>query len=207
MCHDSFARPYCAKISEGGCPCPNNDEVKCGASQYSSGYCARACCDWAVEEACFDENNRQLGCARFDEGGCENENQRKAARFPNTAPEGDKQGKGAHPSPSATADVRTGHMVVFEKRMTTAPAVNNVVHGRHPTPSVTADVSSSKKRQGRHPTPSTITDVSSSKKRQGRHPTPSVITDVSSSKKQKYHGKHPSSSALTLFSSHDVASH
>jgi hypothetical protein len=120
MCHDSFARPYCAKISEGGCPCPNNDEIKCDASQYSSGYCARACCDWTVEEACFDENNRQLGCARFDEGGCENENQRKAARFPNTAPEGDKQGKGAHPSPS---------LVVFGERMTTAPTGDNADRG------------------------------------------------------------------------------
>lgn len=109
VCHDSSAMPYCAKISEGGCPCPNNNEVKCGASQYSSGYCARACCDWTVEEACFDENNKLLSCARFDEGGCQNARQRSVARWPNTALEGDKEGKGAHPSPS---------LVVFDKGKT-----------------------------------------------------------------------------------------
>lgn len=95
MCHDNFSRPYCAKITEGGCPCSNSDEVKCGANQYYSGYCAIACCDWTVEQACFDENNKLIGCARLDGGGCDPK-QRKIGRWPAIAP------TGMHPSPSIT---------------------------------------------------------------------------------------------------------
>lgn len=87
-------------ISDGGCPCANNDEMKCGASEYYSGYCSRACCDWTVEEACFDDNNKLLGCARYDQGGCRNEKQRKIARWPEPAP---RETNGMHPSPSLTS--------------------------------------------------------------------------------------------------------
>lgn len=34
---------YCAKYSEGGCPCEDDDDVKCGYSEYFPGYCTKVC--------------------------------------------------------------------------------------------------------------------------------------------------------------------
>lgn len=95
---DDSSSSYCAKISEGGCPCRNSDEVKCGASEYYAGYCTRICCDWRVKQACFDVNNEVASCARYDEGGCPKNDKNKIATSPNSSP----RDQAMHPSPIET---------------------------------------------------------------------------------------------------------
>jgi hypothetical protein len=63
---------YCAKISEGGCPCQSG-QVRCEVSQYSIGYCTDVCCDWEVEETCYNPRTRRTKCARINEGGCKHQ--------------------------------------------------------------------------------------------------------------------------------------
>ncbi len=68
--HDGNYTPeYCAKLSDGGCPCASG-EVKCGYGRYSSGYCTAVCCDPRTEETCYDGKLRPVECKRFGEGGC-----------------------------------------------------------------------------------------------------------------------------------------
>lgn len=143
VCHDGSSEPYCAMISDGGCPCANSDEIKCGASKYSSGYCSRACCDWTVEEACFDDNNELLGCARLDQGGCRNDRQRKIASWPEPAPQ---QTSGMRPSPSLTSPDRA--MRPSPSPSSSAPQENQKT-GMRPRP------------MGMRPRPSTILQTSS----------------------------------------------
>lgn len=88
---DASFEPYCALISDGGCPC-KLDEVRCEVSQYSIGYCADVCpcpdgevrcgafegfegicttiCCAESEETCYDENWEPLYCKAKSEGGC-----------------------------------------------------------------------------------------------------------------------------------------
>ena len=71
-CYDeNYSPTSCAKIDEGGCPCPDGEE-KCGADVDFGwpGYCTAICCDWETEETCYDENWYPISCAKFDEGGC-----------------------------------------------------------------------------------------------------------------------------------------
>ena len=40
-------------LSDGGCPCPDN-QVRCGVTSFDPGYCTDACCDLSVEgEICL----------------------------------------------------------------------------------------------------------------------------------------------------------
>lgn len=155
LCHDSSSRPYCAQISDGGCPCSNNEEVKCGGNEYYSGYCAVACCDWTVEEACFDDNNKLIGCVRFDEGGCTNPRQRKIGRWTDPAP------FGMHPSPSLG--------------MYPGPSTSNSFREKHPSPQPIA--SESNTSRGKHPSPSLAMRPRPSKSNtyRGKHPSPSLV--------------------------------
>jgi hypothetical protein len=70
-CYDEITSEpsYCAKISEGGCPCPSG-QVRCGMNEYSIGYCTDVCCDWEYEETCYNPRTRRSKCARIEEGGC-----------------------------------------------------------------------------------------------------------------------------------------
>eukprot|EP00569_Conticribra_weissflogii_P006955 CAMPEP_0171333602 /NCGR_PEP_ID=MMETSP0878-20121228/4101_1 /TAXON_ID=67004 /ORGANISM="Thalassiosira weissflogii, Strain CCMP1336" /LENGTH=327 /DNA_ID=CAMNT_0011834549 /DNA_START=81 /DNA_END=1064 /DNA_ORIENTATION=+ len=61
---------YCAKYSEGGCPCEDDDDVKCGYSEYFPGYCTKVCCDPETEQTCYDSNWNPLWCAKIAWGGC-----------------------------------------------------------------------------------------------------------------------------------------
>jgi len=64
-----YPRPTsCAKIADGGCPCPEG-QVKCGSSEYYAGYCTALCCD-SDSETCYDENWDADSCAPISEGGC-----------------------------------------------------------------------------------------------------------------------------------------
>jgi hypothetical protein len=140
LCHDGdfndeTSTSYCAKISEGGCPCPNSDEVKCGANEYYSGYCARACCDWTVEEACFDSNNQLLGCARFDEGRCNNSNEKRVARGGFRSSGTSAQGMKPKPN-SLVSEVKQP-----SPRFT---SFNHAPAAEHPTPSLTLHESKKK---------------------------------------------------------------
>ncbi|KAL3788381.1 hypothetical protein HJC23_009187 [Cyclotella cryptica] len=60
---------FCAKISEGGCPCPT-DQIRCGVSDFSIGYCTDVCCDWATEETCYNATAGTTTCVPIIEGGC-----------------------------------------------------------------------------------------------------------------------------------------
>lgn len=60
---------FCVKISEGGCPCPP-DQIRCGVSDFSIGYCTDVCCDWVTEETCYDATTRKTTCVPITEGGC-----------------------------------------------------------------------------------------------------------------------------------------
>mmetsp|Transcript_20760 Transcript_20760/g.39422 ORF Transcript_20760/g.39422 Transcript_20760/m.39422 type:complete len:882 (+) Transcript_20760:148-2793(+) len=60
----------CALIADGGCPC-SDGEVKCGATEYDSGYCTYLCCDEEIEETCFSqESGFAESCALIENGGC-----------------------------------------------------------------------------------------------------------------------------------------
>jgi len=59
------------RYDEGGCPCPK-EQVKCGVSQFSSGYCTTLCCDWTIEETCYDGNMEPAYCKKYDDGICPN---------------------------------------------------------------------------------------------------------------------------------------
>lgn len=59
----------CARYDRGGCPCPEG-EVKCGANEFSSGYCTKLCCDWSTEQTCYDENWEPAYCKKYDDGPC-----------------------------------------------------------------------------------------------------------------------------------------
>ena len=69
----TFEPIYCAKILDGGCPCPSN-QVRCGVSQYSIGYCTDTCCetdiccDSVTEETCLDDDSNPSSCAPIEEG-------------------------------------------------------------------------------------------------------------------------------------------
>eukprot|EP01082_Thalassiosira_pseudonana_P006863 g14965.t1 g14965 contig21:262136-264265(+) len=72
-CYDNDFNPSsCSLISEGGCPC-SEGEIKCGGSEFWSGYCVKAemCCDDNSEEMCFNEDGT-TSCAEFSYqgGGC-----------------------------------------------------------------------------------------------------------------------------------------
>jgi len=60
----------CAAIAEGGCPCPEEGEVKCGADEMYGypGYCSAVCCDDATEETCYDDDWNPESCAPIGEG-------------------------------------------------------------------------------------------------------------------------------------------
>jgi len=60
---------YHTRYDEGGCPCPSG-EVKCGVSEYSSGYCTTLCCDWTIEQTCYDSNREPISCRRYEDGPC-----------------------------------------------------------------------------------------------------------------------------------------
>ena len=60
----------CARFDEGGCPCPDG-EVKCGANEFSSGYCTTVCCDWTIEQTCYDGNGEPLYCKKYEDGACD----------------------------------------------------------------------------------------------------------------------------------------
>eukprot|EP01083_Nonionella_stella_P095428 267916_1 len=66
-CYDDMTNEAitCARYDEGGCPCPDG-QVKCGANEFSSGYCTSLCCDWMVEETCYDENGEPAYCKSYD---------------------------------------------------------------------------------------------------------------------------------------------
>ncbi|KAL7549811.1 hypothetical protein ACHAWF_013065 [Thalassiosira exigua] len=51
----------CARLDEGGCPCPEG-EVKCGFNDFSSGYCTSLCCNFTVEETCYNATGHPVGC-------------------------------------------------------------------------------------------------------------------------------------------------
>jgi len=71
-CYDEYyIATSCAKISEGGCPCPEGEE-KCGADAESgySGYCTQVCCDYETEQTCYDEDYIATSCAKYSDGGC-----------------------------------------------------------------------------------------------------------------------------------------
>ena len=57
------------RYDEGGCPCPSG-ETKCGVSEYSSGYCTTLCCDWTIEQTCYDSNREPISCRRYEDGPC-----------------------------------------------------------------------------------------------------------------------------------------
>ena len=57
------------RYDQGGCPCPSG-EVKCGVSEYSSGYCTTLCCDWTIEQTCYDSNREPISCRRYEDGPC-----------------------------------------------------------------------------------------------------------------------------------------
>lgn len=61
---------YCAKISDGGCPCLPG-QVRCGVNQYSIGYCTDVCCDWETEETCYNPRTGRSRCALRNGGGCD----------------------------------------------------------------------------------------------------------------------------------------
>ena len=70
-CYDETYSPVsCAKIADGGCPCPEGQE-KCGADvEFGwAGYCTELCCG-ADEEACYDENYSPVSCSKIADGGC-----------------------------------------------------------------------------------------------------------------------------------------
>ncbi|KAL7465812.1 hypothetical protein ACHAXS_006131 [Conticribra weissflogii] len=60
----------CAKIVDGGCPCPEG-QIKCGAFGGYPGYCTDICCDPLTEETCYSQNTGQPeSCSSFADGGC-----------------------------------------------------------------------------------------------------------------------------------------
>mmetsp|Transcript_1290 Transcript_1290/g.2868 ORF Transcript_1290/g.2868 Transcript_1290/m.2868 type:complete len:842 (-) Transcript_1290:261-2786(-) len=60
----------CAKISDGGCPCPEG-QIKCGAVGGYPGYCTDVCCDPWTEETCYSQYTGQPEtCSSFADGGC-----------------------------------------------------------------------------------------------------------------------------------------
>jgi len=40
--------------------------VKCGVSQYLSRYCTTMCCDWKVDETCYNDIWEPVSCQRYD---------------------------------------------------------------------------------------------------------------------------------------------
>ena len=56
----------CARLGSIGCPCPEN-ELRCGNSTYSFGWCDAICCDPAFEQVCTDEEGNHF-CAPY--GNC-----------------------------------------------------------------------------------------------------------------------------------------
>lgn len=51
----------CASLGSIGCPCPAN-EMRCGNTTNSFGWCDAICCDLASEEVCTDEEGNHF-CA------------------------------------------------------------------------------------------------------------------------------------------------
>ena len=51
----------CASLGSIGCPCPEN-QVRCGNTTHSFGWCDAICCDLASEEVCTDEQGNHY-CA------------------------------------------------------------------------------------------------------------------------------------------------
>lgn len=73
LCYDADYNPTgCKAIADGGCPCPDADQVKCGGIPEWNipGYCTKFCCE-DDEETCYDENWDETGCAAISEGGCD----------------------------------------------------------------------------------------------------------------------------------------
>lgn len=58
----------CVRYDKGGCPCPSG-EMKCGESEYSSGYCTTLCCDWKTQATCYD-GYTPISCRSYDDGPC-----------------------------------------------------------------------------------------------------------------------------------------
>ena len=56
------------RYDKGGCPCPSG-EMKCGESEYSSGYCTTLCCDWKTQATCYD-GYTPISCRNYDDGPC-----------------------------------------------------------------------------------------------------------------------------------------
>jgi hypothetical protein len=56
------------RYDKGGCPCPSG-EVKCGESEYSSGYCTTLCCDWKTQATCYD-GYTPISCRSYDDAPC-----------------------------------------------------------------------------------------------------------------------------------------
>eukprot|EP00970_Alexandrium_tamarense_P003052 scaffold436_cov188-Alexandrium_tamarense.AAC.35 len=57
------------KYSDGGCPCLGN-QTRCGASEYSIGWCSDPdkCCDRESEMECYNDMNEVEYCAMVEEG-------------------------------------------------------------------------------------------------------------------------------------------
>ena len=51
----------CASLGSIGCPCPEN-QMRCGNTTHSFGWCDAICCDLASEEVCTDEEDNHY-CA------------------------------------------------------------------------------------------------------------------------------------------------
>ncbi|KAL9183377.1 hypothetical protein ACHAXT_005164 [Thalassiosira profunda] len=71
-CYDALTgdATHCARLDEGGCPCPEGEE-RCGANDYSSGFCTRLCCDpETTVETCYDENHVPVLCRREGDKPC-----------------------------------------------------------------------------------------------------------------------------------------
>ncbi|KAL7444217.1 hypothetical protein ACHAXH_007228 [Discostella pseudostelligera] len=71
---DGKVNQYCTAFAEGGCPCPQGQEM-CNADQLNgfASYCAVVCCDSIKEEICVDldeDGYVNQYCAAIAEGGC-----------------------------------------------------------------------------------------------------------------------------------------
>ena len=63
-CYDENSTAFsCARLGSVGCPCPEN-EMRCGNSTYSFGWCDAICCDPAIEQVCTDEEGNP-SCAPY----------------------------------------------------------------------------------------------------------------------------------------------
>jgi hypothetical protein len=58
----------CAKLGSVGCPCPEN-EMRCGNSTNSFGWCDVICCDPATEKVCRDDEGKPY-CANYLDNNC-----------------------------------------------------------------------------------------------------------------------------------------